>query len=49
MDCATHHFGVGMWVSNKLREQFAWDDITLDQVWAGLIEEAARRYVEGWG
>ena len=23
------------------------DDITLDQEWAGLIEEAVRRYVEG--
>ena len=32
---------------NKLRELFARDDITLDQEWAGLIEEAARRQVEG--
>ena len=32
-----------------LRERFDWDDITLDQAWAGLIEEAARRYVEGGG
>ena len=35
--------------SNKLRERFGWDDVTLDQAWAGLIEEAARRYVEGAG
>lgn len=32
-----------------LRERLAWDDITLDLAWAGLIEEAARRYVEGGG
>ena len=32
-----------------LRERFDWDDVTLDQAWAGLIEEAARRYVEGGG
>ena len=37
----------GVWVRNKLRERFAWDDVTLDQVWAGLIDGAARRYVEG--
>ena len=40
----THHFGVGIWVRNKLRERFVWDDVTLDQEWAGLIEQAARRY-----
>ena len=37
----THYFGIGIWVRNKLRERFAWDDVTLDQAWAGLIEEAA--------
>ena len=42
-----HHFGLGIWVRNKLRERFDWDDVTLDQEWAGLIQEAARRYVEG--
>ena len=45
----THYFGIGLWVSNKLRQRFAWNDITLGQAWAGLIEEAARRYVEGGG
>ena len=40
-------YSVEMWVRNKLRERFAWDDITLDHEWAGLIEEVARRYVEG--
>jgi hypothetical protein len=44
---ATHHFDVGIWVRNKLRQRFTWDDITLDQAWSELIEEAARRYVEG--
>jgi hypothetical protein len=44
-----HHFGVGIWVRNKLRERFDWDDVTLDQAWAGLIGEAARGYVEGEG
>ena len=37
---ATHYFSLGIWVRNKLRERFAWDDLTLDQAWAGLIEEA---------
>ena len=45
----THCFGVGLCVRNKLREQFTWDDVTLDQAWARSIEEAARRYVEGGG
>ena len=36
-------------VRNKLRERFVWDDVTLDQAWVGLIEDAARRYVEGGG
>ena len=43
----THLFDIGLWVRNKLRERFDWDDITLDQAWAGFIEEAARRYAEG--
>jgi hypothetical protein len=49
MDCATHHFGLGLWVRNKVRERFDWDDITLDQEWGGLIEEAACWYVAGGG
>jgi hypothetical protein len=49
LDCATHHFEVGLWVRNKLRERFDWDDVTLDQAWAGLIEEAARRYAADGG
>ena len=48
MDCA-HYFGLGLSVRNKLWERFAWDDVTLDQAWADLIKEAARRYVEGEG
>jgi hypothetical protein len=45
-----HHFGLGLQVRNTLREgDFTWDDITLDGEWAGLIREAARRYVESTG
>ena len=43
----TRHFDPGLWVRNKLRERFAWDDLTLGQAWASLLEEAARRYVAG--
>ena len=28
---ATHYFGVGISVRNKLRERFVWGEITLDQ------------------
>ena len=45
----THHFGIGIWVRNELRERFDSDDVTLHQAWDGLIHEAARRYVEGAG
>jgi hypothetical protein len=45
----THHFGVGLWVRNKLRQRFAWDDLTLGQAWAGLIEETVKRNMEGEG
>jgi hypothetical protein len=43
----THHFELKLWVRNKLRERFAREDVTLEQAWAWLIDEAARRYVEG--
>jgi hypothetical protein len=46
---ATHYFGVGLWVRNKLRQRFAWDDLTLGQAWAGLIEETVKRNMEGEG
>lgn len=42
---ALQHFGLGMWVRNRLRERFAWDDVTLDREWSSLIEAAARRAV----
>lgn len=43
-----HHFGLGLWVRNTLREGgFKWDDLTLDSRWGSLIAAAAKRFVEG--
>ncbi len=43
-----HHFGLGLWVRNTLREGgFTWDDLTLDSKWGPLIAAAAKRFVEG--
>ena len=44
------HFSLGTTVRNHLRQSgIEWDDIELDTVWGGLVEEAARRVVASQG
>ena len=41
------HHGFGTGVRNTLRRGgFSWDDISLDNVWASLVEEAVKRVTE---
>ena len=40
-----YHLSIGILVRNLLRQEFEWDDQTLDTEWVNLVIEAVRQYM----